>query len=237
MGRKPWIPCVISSSLTLEVCPKESREMMALADYLPFIRETIPERDSLTEKEVRRTLTGKLWGYYVAEHGVTGEMIGIVVWYRVRRSLYLWLGAVAREHRRRGVCDFILRLIDEGTSYKRWFTKTDTRNEAARCLLENWGFSPYGTGAEGNVLLMQRFITRAGRRQKMYESPTGGLTAKEVERATARSASAALNGKCIHISARPVHRTIEVRDSHRVMDLCEGCYGVMERAGCVSKVL
>lgn len=72
-----------------------------------------------------------------------------------------------------------------------------------------------------------------------YESGLKGLTAKEIEQAAARVQSpvAVPNGKCIHIPSRATHRTIKVRDSLRVMDLCEGCYGVMERAGCIAEVL
>lgn len=73
----------------------------------------------------------------------------------------------------------------------------------------------------------------------MYESPTEGLTWEEVEKATApvQAATKPPNGKCIHLPIRPVYRTIEVRGSLRVMDLCEGCYGVMERAGCIAEIV
>lgn len=73
----------------------------------------------------------------------------------------------------------------------------------------------------------------------MYESPTRDLTLEEIKKASAPVHIAAMppNGKCIHLPARAAYRTITVRDSLRVMDLCEGCYGVMERAGCVAKII
>jgi len=73
----------------------------------------------------------------------------------------------------------------------------------------------------------------------MYESPTKGLTAEEVKRRSPPSnvPPKAHNGKCIHLPNRPVYRTIAVRDSLRVMDMCEGCYGVMERAVCIAEIL
>ena len=72
----------------------------------------------------------------------------------------------------------------------------------------------------------------------VYESSTEGLTPEEIEKATRPVAVAAPpNGKCIHLPTRPVYRTIKVRDSLRIMDLCEGCYGVMERAGCVAEIV
>lgn len=72
----------------------------------------------------------------------------------------------------------------------------------------------------------------------MYESPTKDLTPEEVEKATRSVAAAAPpNGKCIHLPTRPVYRTIKVRGSLRVMDMCKGCYGVMDRAGCIAEIV
>ena len=73
-----------------------------------------------------------------------------------------------------------------------------------------------------------------------YESPTAGLDKKEIEKAqkvgVATPEKPAV-GRCIHVPARPTHKRISVRGSRRVMELCEGCYGVMERAGCIHEVL
>ncbi|OGJ53939.1 hypothetical protein A2880_03450 [Candidatus Peribacteria bacterium RIFCSPHIGHO2_01_FULL_49_38] len=73
----------------------------------------------------------------------------------------------------------------------------------------------------------------------MHESPIKDLTQGEVRRATAYATEMArvTKGKCIHLPNRPVHRTIKVRGSLRVMDMCEGCYGVMDRAGCIAEVI
>lgn len=73
----------------------------------------------------------------------------------------------------------------------------------------------------------------------MYESPTEEVTQEEVEKTTAPVSGVAKppNGKCIHLPNRAIYRTIKVRSSLRVMDMCEGCYGVMDRAGCVAEVL
>ena len=73
-----------------------------------------------------------------------------------------------------------------------------------------------------------------------YESPTAGLDKKEIKKAQ-RAPAAALEksavGKCIHVPVLPVHKRISVRGSKRLMDLCEGCYGAMNRAGCIHEVL
>lgn len=72
----------------------------------------------------------------------------------------------------------------------------------------------------------------------MYENPTKGFTAKDVEAGmTPRTMVPLPNGACIHVPARHVHRTIKVRGSLRIMDMCEGCYGVMDRAGCIAEVI
>ena len=73
----------------------------------------------------------------------------------------------------------------------------------------------------------------------MYESPSKDLTPDEMRKVAAYADALArvTRGKCIHLPARSVYRTIKVRDSLRVMDMCEGCFGVMERAGCIAEVI
>lgn len=72
-----------------------------------------------------------------------------------------------------------------------------------------------------------------------YENPTKDLTQKEIAQLAGHIQAIAMQtkGKCIHIPNRPVHRTIKVRASLRVMDMCKECYGVMDRAGCIAKVV
>ena len=73
-----------------------------------------------------------------------------------------------------------------------------------------------------------------------YESPIAGLDEKEIQRIQKRTEAAPEKpavGSCIHVPARPVYERISVRGSQRIMDLCEGCYGVMDRAGCIHEVL
>ena len=73
-----------------------------------------------------------------------------------------------------------------------------------------------------------------------YESPTAELDKKEIEKAQKAGVAApekSAVGSCIHVPARPTHKRISVRGSQRIMDLCEGCYGVMDRAGCIHEVL
>ena len=74
----------------------------------------------------------------------------------------------------------------------------------------------------------------------MYKNPTAGLNKQDITEVhgVAEELPEKTNiGTCIHIPARPAHKRILVRDSKRIMDLCEGCFGVMDRAECVDRVL
>ncbi len=75
-----------------------------------------------------------------------------------------------------------------------------------------------------------------------YENGLKDLDEKETEkiRKVALSVNEEIqvpNGKCIHIPTRAIYQTITVRGSLRVMDMCEGCFGVMERAGCIAEIV
>ena len=72
----------------------------------------------------------------------------------------------------------------------------------------------------------------------MYESPIKDLTPEEVAAiAPAPQKPMETAGTCIHVPQRSTYRRIRVRGSLRLMDMCEGCYSVMDRAGCIAEVV
>ena len=131
-------------------------ELADVLAHLEFIREAIPEIN-LTEKEIRERLRDRIWGGILVHSHTDEEVVGIVVWYELDESMYIWLGAFAPEYRRHKLCTHAFRYLEESTSYKRWFAKVGAGNIPASFFLQNLGFAPYEEEAAGAVLLYERF--------------------------------------------------------------------------------
>lgn len=139
---------------------------VALEDVLinlELIRAVIPEKATLTVEEVRQRLYGKMWGgvLVLRKRGNRRKTIGIVVWYELDTSMYIWLGAVAPKYSRLGVCSHAFRYLEKTTAYQRWVAKTSVDNITAQVFLARFGFVSYEYEADGTVIMFERLMKGA----------------------------------------------------------------------------
>lgn len=141
---------------------------VVLADVfenLELIRMAIPEKATLTVEEVRQRLYKKVWGgvLVLRKRGNHRKTMGIVVWYELDTSMYIWMGAVAPEYSRCGVCSHAFRYLEKTTAYQRWVAKTSAKNITAQVFLAMSGFVSYEYEVDSNTMLFERLLKGVGR--------------------------------------------------------------------------